>query len=52
MLRGLSAAALLIALAYIVHLRRELAQARSRGDMYRDIAAQLDRQRAQPSPPA
>ena len=30
--------------AYIMHLRRELAAARSRGDMYRDIAASLDRQ--------
>jgi hypothetical protein len=26
-----------------VYLRRELAQARSRGDRYRDLAAQLDR---------
>lgn len=46
MLRGLTAAGLLIALAYVVYLQRELAIARQRGDMYRDIAAQLDRQRA------
>ncbi|HEX6287977.1 MAG TPA: hypothetical protein VFZ66_02250 [Herpetosiphonaceae bacterium] len=52
MLRSVAAAALLIALAYIVHLRRELGLARSRGDMYRDIAAQLDRQRANSSPSA
>lgn len=45
MLRGLTAAGLLLALTYIVHLRRELTSARQRGDMYRDIAAQLDRQR-------
>lgn len=44
MLRALTAAGSLIALAYVVHLRRELALARRRGDMYRDIAAQLDRQ--------
>jgi hypothetical protein len=49
MLRSLAAAALLIALAYIVYLRRELLLARQRGDMYRDIAAQLDRQRSAPS---
>lgn len=35
------------ALAYVVYLQRELSAARSRGDMYRDIAASLDRQRAQ-----
>ena len=46
--RGLTAAVLLIGLAYVVHLRRELARARDRGDMYRDIAAQLDRQRSAP----
>lgn len=46
MIRGLTAAGLLIALAYIVHLRRELVIARNRGDMYRDIAAQLDRRQA------
>ena len=37
---------LLIALAYIARLRRELKLARQRGDMYRDIAAALDRQSA------
>ena len=36
---------LTVAGAYIMHLRRELAAARSRGDMYRDFAASLDRQR-------
>ena len=39
--------ALLLALAYIVRLQRELLVARQRGDMYRDIAASLDRQRAE-----
>lgn len=48
MVRSLTAGVLLIGLAYIVHLRRELARARDRGDMYRDIAAQLDRQRIIP----
>jgi hypothetical protein len=38
-------AALLGALIYIVWLRRALDAARLRGDMYRDIAASLDRQR-------
>ena len=37
---------LVAALAYVVYLQRELTTARSRGDMYRDIAASLDRQRA------
>lgn len=35
------------AIVYIVYLQREVIAARSRGDMYRDIAASLDRQRAQ-----
>lgn len=30
-------------LGYLVFLQRELAAARLRGDMYRDIAARLDR---------
>lgn len=46
-MRSLVAAVLLIALAYILYLRRELVVARQRGNMYRDIAAQLDRQRAE-----
>jgi hypothetical protein len=33
------------ALAYAAWLRRSLTEARQRGDMYRDIAAELDRQR-------
>lgn len=41
--RFLPLAALGVALAYIVWLRRELTAARDRGDMYRDIAASLDR---------
>lgn len=36
--------ALVLALVYIAWLRRELAVARDRGDMYRDIAASLDRE--------
>lgn len=40
----LSLTLLAAASTYIMHLRRELAAARSRGDMYRDIAASLDRQ--------
>jgi hypothetical protein len=40
------AAALIWALIYILRLRRELVMAQQRGDMYRDIAAELDRQRA------
>jgi hypothetical protein len=40
---------LVAALAYIMYLQRELATARSRGDMYRDIAASLDRQRTHSS---
>lgn len=43
MARLVLGAALACALAYIGWLRRELADARSRGDMYRDIAAALDR---------
>jgi preprotein translocase subunit SecY len=35
-----------VAIVYIIRLRRELAVARDRGDMYRDIAASLDRQQA------
>lgn len=31
------------ALGYLIVLQRELAAARLRGDMYRDIAARLDR---------
>lgn len=42
-LLGVLAAALL----YVLYLQRELVAARSRGDMYRDIAASLDRQRVQ-----
>lgn len=45
MSRVLLAVALGLALAYIVRLRRELALAHDRGDMYRDIAATLDRHR-------
>ncbi len=52
MVHSLGAAALVIAVAYIIHVRRELARARQRGDMYRDIAARLDRQHAQSSPVA
>lgn len=51
MVRGLTTGGLLLALAYIVYLRRELAIAKQRGDMYRDIAAELDRQRGA-RPPA
>ncbi len=36
--------ALLLAFGYIAWLRRELAVARDRGNMYRDIAASLDRE--------
>lgn len=43
---------LAVAIAYIVYLQREVTAARSRGDMYRDIAASLDRQRAQVAGPA
>ncbi len=39
MVRLVLGAALACALLYIGWLRRELANARSRGDMYRDIAA-------------
>ena len=35
--------ALVAALAYVAWLRRALTVARQRGDMYRDIAAELDR---------
>ncbi len=42
----LLALGLLLAFGYIVRLRRELLTARQRGDMYRDIAAALDRQHA------
>ena len=44
MARIVGIAALTAALLYIIRLQRELAAARSRGDMYRDIAASLDRQ--------
>ncbi len=44
MTRLVSTVAFAIALLYIIRLRRELAVARDRGDMYRDIAASLDRQ--------
>jgi hypothetical protein len=43
MSRILFVAALITALIYIVRLQRALATARQRGDMYRDIAASLDR---------
>ncbi len=46
MSRFLGLGALALALGYIIYLRRELAAARSRGDMYRDIAASLDQQRS------
>ncbi len=39
----LFAGALLATLVYIVRLQRALAAAQQRGDMYRDIAAALDR---------
>jgi hypothetical protein len=45
MRHNLLVAALVAALAYAAWLRRALALARHRGDMYRDIAAELDRQR-------
>jgi predicted outer membrane lipoprotein len=38
------------ALLYIGWLQRELANARSRGDMYRDIAAAVDPRRSDPRP--
>ncbi len=44
MARIVSIAVFTAGLLYIIRLRRELAAARSRGDMYRDIAASLDRQ--------
>lgn len=50
MSRILLGLALGLALGYIVRLRRELVQARQRGDMYRDIAASLDRAAAPPQP--
>ncbi len=46
MARIVNIAAFSAGLLYIIRLRRELAAARSRGDMYRDIAASLDRQSA------
>jgi hypothetical protein len=46
MSRLLSLSAFLLAAAYIVYLRRALAAAQSRGDMYRDIAASLDQRRS------
>ena len=52
LLTGLSIVALCIALAYIARLQRELSTAHMRGDMYRDIAAQLDLQRGQQPPTA
>jgi hypothetical protein len=45
MARLVLGAGLACAVLYIGWLRRELADARSRGDMYRDIAAALDLQR-------
>jgi len=48
MTRLVLGAALACAVVYIGWLRRELALARSRGDMYRDIAAALDAQRSDP----
>lgn len=50
MSRFLGLGAILLALGYIIHLRRELAAARRRGDMYRDIAANLDQQRSVGAP--
>ena len=44
MARIITVTAFTAALLYIIRLRRELAAAHSRGDMYRDIAASLDRQ--------
>ncbi|MDP9315282.1 MAG: hypothetical protein M3R24_31210 [Chloroflexota bacterium] len=44
MARFVSIVAFTAGLLYIIRLQRELAAARSRGDMYRDIAASLDRQ--------
>ncbi len=44
MARLVSLATFAAALLYIVRLRRELADARARGDMYRDIATSLDRE--------
>ena len=52
MSRSLFGGVLVAAIVYIVYLQRELTAARSRGDMYRDIAASLDRQRAQVAGPA
>ncbi len=43
----LLAIGLLLACGYIMRLRRELALAQQRGDMYRDIAAELDRRRTE-----
>lgn len=44
--RTMLAVALAVALAYIAWLQRALDLARRRGDMYRDIAADLDRRSA------
>lgn len=52
MSRSFLGGVLVAAIVYIVYLQRELTAARSRGDMYRDIAASLDRQRAQVVGPA
>jgi hypothetical protein len=44
MIRLVGIGAIAVAVFYIIRLRRDLAIARDRGDMYRDIAASLDRQ--------
>lgn len=44
--------ALAAALFWIAHLRRLLASARMRGDMYRDISLRLDHRLAEQTDPA